>query len=295
MNQTIDKANKKKEVLKLLSIIGIDTRYVSYTPKVLYINDQRFAKFSKKRQATFKKYYPEIEIINSNVLRKICIKFSEIIANEISPKNNVLILKPKNKVDYLLKIVLEPYARKYGIKIMEYDIKNINSFLSKLDQKNQIFIKLDKIKNIDKLFFSDTEEYEANKNDKSNLIKIDSVLLSQTLDDKVESILTSIFKGEGIPFSKSDYNNETKIVYPFINVPNSWIDTFLETLEKELDSKIDIIIKNKTLNYSNNDSYYKITKSFMDFIEEIIPQYRGNILKSSNFIEDKLINTKKSK
>lgn len=36
------------------------------------------------------------------------------------------------------------------------------------------------------------------------------------------------------------------------------------------------------------DSSIEITESFMEFIEEIIPQYKWNILKSSNFIEEKL-------
>lgn len=344
----------KKEVLKLLGIIGIDTRYISYTPNIIYINDQRFAKFSKKRQKTFKKYYPEIEIVSSGILRKICIKFSEIIANEISPKNNVLIIKPKNKVDYLLKIVLEPYARKYGINIIEYDIDDIESFISNLNSEKPFSLNIDELENIHDLKFMNRkrkeekkekvckerkEKEEAGKEEKKkknidsdNIVIIDSILTSLTLDEKVESILSSIFKGEGIPIpnsknninnksntkndsntngsdannsntdtntdntyncnksniNKKDNNKQTKIVYPFINVPNSWIDTFLDSLDNELNSKPEILNKSKDISYPDNDSSIEITESFMEFIEEIIPQYKWNILKSSNFIEEKL-------
>ncbi|WP_225370235.1 hypothetical protein [Methanobrevibacter arboriphilus] len=160
----MDKDNiNKKEILKLLGIIGIDTRYISYTPNIIYINDQRFAKFSKKRQETFKKYYPEIEIISSGILRKICIKFSEIIANEISPKNNVLILKPKNKVDYLLKIVLEPYTRKYGINIIEYDIDDIESFISNLNSEKPFSLNINELENTHDLKFINRKRNEEKK------------------------------------------------------------------------------------------------------------------------------------
>ncbi|WP_052332192.1 hypothetical protein [Methanobrevibacter arboriphilus] len=351
----------KKEVLKLLGIIGIDTRYISYTPNIIYINDQRFAKFSKKRQETFKKYYPEIEIVSSGILRKICIKFSEIISNEISPKNNVLILKPKNKVDYLLKIVLEPYTRKYGINIIEYDIDDIESFISNLNSEKPFFLNINELENIHDLKFmnrkrkeekkekecKEREEKEETKEEEKkkksigsdNIVIIDSILTSLTLDEKIESILSSIFKGKGIPISSNKnninnkintknysntngidinnntdnninnnannniYNNtykrnksnndkkdnkQTKVVYPFINVPNSWVDTFLDSLDNELNSKPEILNKSKDVSYPDNDSSIEITKSFMEFIEEIIPQYKWNILKSSNFIEEKL-------
>ena len=45
----------KKDVLKFLKIIGVDTRFVSYTAEKIYINSLRFSKFSRKRQSTFNK------------------------------------------------------------------------------------------------------------------------------------------------------------------------------------------------------------------------------------------------
>lgn len=38
----------KKDVLKFLKIIGVDTRFDSYTAEKIYINNLRFSKFSRK-------------------------------------------------------------------------------------------------------------------------------------------------------------------------------------------------------------------------------------------------------
>ena len=40
-------STSKKDVLKYLKIIGVDTRFISYTPQKIYINSLRFSKFSK--------------------------------------------------------------------------------------------------------------------------------------------------------------------------------------------------------------------------------------------------------
>jgi hypothetical protein len=37
----------KRDVLKYLKIIGVDTRFISYTPQKIYINNLRFSKFSE--------------------------------------------------------------------------------------------------------------------------------------------------------------------------------------------------------------------------------------------------------
>ena len=48
-------SSSKKDVLKFLKIIGVDTRFISYTPERIYINNLRFSKFSRKREATIQK------------------------------------------------------------------------------------------------------------------------------------------------------------------------------------------------------------------------------------------------
>ena len=63
--------------------------------------------------------------------------------------------------------------------------------------------------------------------------------------------------------------NDIKIVFPFINVPQEWINDFLG-IENEY--KID---------YENED----IGESFMGFLGEINPQFKENVLAASSFLE----------
>ena len=109
-------SNSKKDVLKFLKIIGVDSRFVSYTPDKLYINNLRFSKFSRKRQDTFNKQYPEIEVVRSSLFQKICSKSSKHLALEIQP--NSTLLMPKD--NFIIELLMEPYTRKYGVKLV-YD------------------------------------------------------------------------------------------------------------------------------------------------------------------------------
>ena len=77
-----DFTNSKSDVLKFLKIIGVDTRFISYTPEKIYINNLRFSKFSKKRQETFEKQYPHIEVVRNSLFQKICSKSSKNLADK---------------------------------------------------------------------------------------------------------------------------------------------------------------------------------------------------------------------
>ena len=207
-------SSSKKDVLKYLKIIGVDTRYVSFTPDKLYINNLRFSKFSRKRQETFNKQYNEIEVVRNSLFQKICSKAAKSLA-DIKPNSTILL--PND--NFMVNVLLEPYTRKYGVKLVndgEYDLV-----------ANPII-----------------------------------------LDDKVNQIFSTIFKGNAIEFDKND--NE---IYPLINVPLDWINSFLE-----MDGKSKI--KNE-----NND---ELASSFMEFLEGVAPQYRENVLKASEYIEEKL-------
>lgn len=207
-------SDSKKDVLKYLKIIGVDTRFVSYTPFKIYINNLRFSKFSKKRQETFKKQYPNIEVVRNSLFQKICSKSAKTLS-DIPPNSRILI--PKD--DFMIDVILEPYTRKYGVKLVndgEYDL----------------------------------------------------IVNPTILDDEVNQIFSTIFSGEGLEFNKKD--NE---IYPLINVPLDWINSFLEMDGHEK-------IKNE-----NND---ELASSFMEFLEDVAPQYRENVLKASDYIEKKL-------
>ena len=234
-------SNSKKDVLKFLKQIGVDTRFVSYFDDEgeirLYIENLRFSKFSKKRRETFNKHYPDIEVVRSSLFQKISTRASKILAESFKPKENVLI--PKIDTDYnkLLYIIIEPYSRKYGINFFEYD--------KEIDYK-----------------------------------MIDSIVSPLNLNQEVNHILNDIFEGKGIEWNRKideTYNqydmniglNKVNVVFPFINIPQEWINDFLGI---ESEYKID---------YENED----IGESFMGFLSEINPQFKENVLAASSFLE----------
>ena len=207
----------KKDVLKFLKIIGVDTRFVSYTAEKIYINNLRFSKFSRKRQSTFNKEYPGIEVVRNSLFQKICSKSSKVLADEIKPNSTILI--PEN--NDLIEIILEPYTRKYGVKLVyggSYDLI-VNPII---------------------------------------------------LDSKVNSIFSDIFKGNGLTFS-----NKTNFT-PYLRVYGSNIISIKSFLE--MDGKK--IIETK--------DYDDLSTSFMEFLEDVAPQYRENVLKAYEYIEKEL-------
>lgn len=209
-----DFTDSKKDVLKYLKIIGVDTRFVSYTPQKIYINNLRFSKFSRKRHETFNKQYPDIEVIRNSLFQKICSKSAKALS-DIEPNSRILI--PED--NFIIDVILEPYTRKYGVKLVrggEYDL----------------------------------------------------IANPVILDDRVNQIFSTIFSGEGLKFNKKE--NE---IYPLINVPINWINSFLE-----------IDGQHKIENENNN----ALASSFMEFLDDVAPQYRENVLKASDYIENKL-------
>ena len=208
-------STSKKDVLKFLKIIGVDTRFISYTPQKIYINNLRFSKFSRKREATFNNQYPEIEIVRNTLFQRICSKSSKVLSLEIEP--NSVILMPED--NFLIDVIMEPYTRKYGVELV----------------------------------------YEGD---------FDLIVNPVILDDKVNNIFTTIFNGEGLDVTKNP-----KEIYPLINVPMDWINSFLEIDGKD------------TIKNEDND---ELATSFMEFLEDVAPQYRENVLKAAEFIESKL-------
>ena len=107
-------SSSKKDVLKYLKIIGVDTRFISYTPDKIYINNLRFSKFSRTREKTFNNQYPDIKVVRNKLFQKICSKSSKVLSEEMEP--NTRILMPED--NYLVELLLEPYTRKYGVELV---------------------------------------------------------------------------------------------------------------------------------------------------------------------------------
>jgi hypothetical protein len=131
-----DFSTSKKDVLKYLKIIGVDTRFISYTPEKIYINNLRFSRFSRKKEATFNRQYPEIEVVRNKLFQKICAKSSKHLALEIEPNSRILM--PED--NFLVELLMEPYTRKYGAKLVyegDYDLA-VNPLILD-DQVNNVF------------------------------------------------------------------------------------------------------------------------------------------------------------
>ena len=208
-------SSSKKDVLQYLKIIGVDTRYISYTPEKIYINNLRFSKFSRTREATFNRQYPEIEVVRNKLFQKICAKSSKHLALEAKPNSRVLM--PED--NYIVELLLEPYTRKYGIRLVydgEYDLK-VNPII---------------------------------------------------LDDEVNNIFEGFFKGEGLNYSKRDDE-----IYPLANVSLDWINSFLKMDGKE------------SIKRENNN---ELAISFSEFLEDVAPQYKDNVVNASEYISEKL-------
>lgn len=210
-----DFSTSKKDVLKYLKIIGVDTRFISYTPDRIYINNLRFSRFSRKKEATFNKQYPEIEVVRNKLFQKICAKSSKHLALEAKPNSRILM--PKD--NYLVELLMEPYTRKYGVELV----------------------------------------YEGD---------YDLMVNPVILDDQVNDIFEGIFKGEGLNYSRKD--NE---IYPLVNVSLDWINSFLQMDGREL------------IEGENTDEQ---ANSFSEFLDEVAPQYKENVLSASEFIESKI-------
>lgn len=206
--------SSKNDVLKFLKIIGVDTRFISYTPEKIYINNLRFSKFSRTREATFTKQYPEIEVVRNKLFQKICAKSSKVLSDEIKPNSRILM--PED--NFIVELLLEPYTRKYGVELVcegDWDLK-VNPLI---------------------------------------------------LDDEVNNIFEGIFKGEGLNLSVND--NE---IYPLINVSLDWINSFLKMDGRD------------ALEAENTD---ELANSFSEFLEDVAPQYKENVVKAAEFVESK--------
>ena len=207
-------SNSKKDVLKFLKIIGVDTRFISYTPQKIYINSLRFSKFSRTRQKTFNKQYPEMEVVRNKLFQKICSKSARNLTLEIKPNSTVLM--PED--NFICELLMEPYTRKYGVKLVyegDYDLK-VNPLI---------------------------------------------------LDDKVNTIFEGIFAGEGLNLIDSE--NE---IYPLANVSLDWINSFLKMDGQDL------------IEGENKDD---LANSFSEFLEDVAPQFRENVISASEFINEK--------
>ena len=175
-----------KELVKFLQILGVDTRFVSIVGAHIFINNQRFSRFSNKRQETFIRKFPNYSINRSKIFQKICTRASRVLANVLKPGEKIFIYNNDKCSKFILDVIMEPYTRKYGIKlfygnsiedVQEFDINTIALPLT-LDNEVQ------------------------------------SILGNILNGEKIE-----VFSSK----NKYDTENNVNLIYPLMNIPDSWI------------------------------------------------------------------------
>ena len=176
--------SSKKDVLKYLKIIGVDTRFISYTPDKIYVNNLRFSKFSRTREKIFTNQYPDIEVVRNKLFQKICSKSSKVLSEEMEP--NTRILMPED--NYIVELLLEPYTRKYGIELIysgEHDLA-VNPMILD-DEVNNIF---------EGIFKGDGLNYNLNENEIYPLINVSLDWINSFLEMDGHELVESENKNE---------------------------------------------------------------------------------------------------
>ena len=101
--------------------------------------------------------------------------------------------------------------------------------------------------------------------------EVDCVASPLTLDLEVENIINQMIQGKKIEAMSLNIKfNEYKTIYPLINVPNSWIESW--TYKYNLSCII--------------PPYDGISHGLINFFEEFIPNVRENMLKSATFVSE---------
>ncbi len=163
-------------------------------------------------------------------------------------------------------------------KILQKMCIRASRVLSKsLNPQETIFIK--KIGNcVDLALYiileSYTRKYGVNiiwSKEELNRNKIDCVASPLTLDLEVENIINQMIQGKKIEAMSLNIKfNKYKTIYPLINVPNSWIESW--THKHNLSCTI--------------PPCDRISNDLINFFEEFIPNVRENMLKSANLVSE---------
>lgn len=200
----------KSDAVKFLQAIGVDTRFVSIVGREVFINNQRFSRFSSKREESFKKNFPDFNVCRSMIFQKICTRASRVLANSIKPGDNVLIFE--NGESFILEVVMEPYTRKYGITI----ITDISSEDPKIHNANSI---------------------------------VSPITLDDEVENIVGNILNGEKIEPSHLKDRNGCDSGIKIIFPLLNVPRSWIFQWFEKIGREYNFAADEKMEGKTIKF----------------------------------------------
>ena len=227
------------DVVKFLQKNGVETRFVSIFDKKVYINNLKLSRFSRKKEELFLANFPNYNVRRSKVFQRICTRASRVLKNALSPGDKILIPNSVNCVNRAMQIVLEPYTRKYGVELI---------IVPELD-------------------FKDIEVDDVGRKE----FKADAVALPLTLDGEVEHILDIMIHGDKLGLlSSQTEKNGIKMIYPLINVPNSWIKSWIE-------------IEGLICSFEDEDG---LPREMLEFLEVFIPDVREKIMSSALYLSE---------
>ena len=230
----------KQEVIRFLQKNGVETRFVSIVDEKVYINNLKLSRFSRKKEEIFLEEFPNFEVKRSKIFQKICTRASRVLKNALSPHDKVLLKGQGNCVNLTLYAVLESYTRKYGVELIVHN---------GMDGLNELEVQKKKL--------------EPN---------IDAVALPLTLDGEVEHILETMLNGEKLELLNSQSNkNGVKMIYPFINVPRSWIESW-------------IAIEGLNCDFGDKAG---LPRDMLEFLEGFIPDVREKMMSSAAYLSQK--------
>lgn len=178
-----------KEIARHLQKIGVDSRFVSILDDRVVVNNLRYSRFSRAREEIFYHKFPEIRVIRSKVFQRISTRASRNLKAVLKPKDNVALIMDKYCVSMTLYAVLEPYTRKYGIKIIK-----VGSW-EELDHLN-----------VDKVALAFDLDYEV------------EALLEKMLHGEKIRLESGITSGPGYG-----------LIYPLVNIPRDWIRSWTDS------------------------------------------------------------------
>jgi len=178
----------KHEILGFLKDIGVDNRFISLWNGFIFINNLKFSRFSRRREELFLARFADCQVIRSKVFQKMSIRASRVLSKSLSPGKIVSIDKSNNCANLALYMILEPYTRKYGIRIIRCD------------------------------------EMEAAKDCEADMMasaltldrEVQNIVYQMFHGLKIQSTLSNTRSG-GL-----------EIIYPLINIPESWIELWAD-------------------------------------------------------------------
>ncbi len=185
-----------KELAKFLQIIGVDTRFVSIVGMHIFVNNQRFSRFSHKRQETFMRKFPNHTISTSKIFQRICTRASRVLANTLKPGEKIFIYVNDKCSRFILDVIMEPYTRKYGIKLV---------YGSTIEDALEF--------DVDSIALPFTLDNE-----------VESIVKNILNGEKIEVLSLK---------NRYDTENNLNLIYPLLNVPRSWIVLWLGKLGYE--------------------------------------------------------------